>query len=158
MAFGLLIAALLAPASTPEVHGVCDEPQLADEAREEAPATAATVNNCSEPAAAVPVVECGDPRMTFWVQEIGGACAMPKQLIGAGETRARPKANLCNGLDCGNGQSPIRAARGGGSDGQSAIVASQSIKWIPSVSRFTDGKEAAPAAVPPPRLERPPRS
>src|SRR5262245_61415612 len=113
----LLAAALSAPASTPEVHGVCDEGALADEeVRDEPPAAA----DCSEPP--TPTVACSDLRMSFWVQEIGGTCAMPRDTVGAAPRPALPRPPIvCEGTGCSHDPPPLRAAHRGGDGSPSAI-------------------------------------
>ncbi len=155
----LAAAVLAAPASTPEVQGVCDGSALADDGSDGAADPAAPGANCSEPPPAGPVVECSDRRMSFWAQEIGGTCAEPAQLLGPVAARARGRAaTLCTAANCANDPPPLRAARADADGPPSAIPTRLPIDPILGRSPLGEEVEATPRSPAPSRIERPPRA
>jgi hypothetical protein len=123
--------------------------------------------DCSDPVVVVApaIVDCNDPGMSPWVEEMIGSCDMPRPAPpnqGAPTvvrgTRGSATSRVCDGLHCSHDTTPLRSAPRSDDDGAQLLASTVALGWWPTVTAFVpanfDLRDQAHRAPP----ERPPRA
>lgn len=152
----LPLASTYEEAACPPVAAAGDEPVVEEPGRA-----------CSEPivvAVAPAIIDCNDPGMSPWVEEMIGSCDMPRpapptQAIPTVVRwpRGSPASRVCDGLHCSHDSAPLHSAPRPDENGAPMLVSSLTFGFRPSVSKLypvtSDLRDQAHRAPP----ERPPR-
>jgi hypothetical protein len=123
---------------------------------------------CSEqPLVVAPaIVDCNDPGMSPWLEEMIGSCDMPRPappLQGAPTVVRSPHGSsgttrVCDGLHCSRDTTPLRSAPRPDDDGAQLLVSTASLAYRPEASALSArlGCLSDQVHLAPP--ERPPRA